>query len=525
MMKQIIKNFILRSWQWFYLRGAFPGLNDKAVIFMLHRMSSPDVFEQGHSPEFLDRALSYLKNKGYNFVSLEQLFDATEGKIELPKNSIAFTMDDGFDDQAEIAAPIFIKHQCPVTVFLITNFIDTGNPPWDSLVKHVFINSEKDEINLKVDGEQSHFNLSNPDERYKSLRDFRNKCKEFSQDDLNDLLSELLNAAGMKDISLPLSSARPLTWKRARELERQGVSFAPHTENHIILSKASDELASQEITGAWKRINDELEYPCPVYAYPTGRKQDFTGRDVNLIRELNLKGAVTAEPGCFSLDEATKADNYLVKRINFPSNLEDLIQSVSGIEFVEARLTKLKYNFDCHGKLYMLFLFMTQLKSSLGFYNRYQQLDWDKVTRLVFVCKGNICRSPYAEMKVRSLGLDAISVGLSTIEGSPANANAIESASYRSIKLDDHRARLANSINITKSDLVICMEPLQLNQFSEINSIDCQLTLLGLFASRKKPVILDPYGRPGSYFDDCFQQIDFALHNLLAKWRCPKIKN
>ena len=492
---------------------------------MLHRMSSLDVIEQGHSPEFLDKALSYLKNKGYNFISLEQIFDAAEGKIELPKKSIAFTMDDGFEDQVEIAAPIFIKHQCPATIFLITNFIDTGNPPWDSLVKHVFINSGKKEISLNIEGKESHYNLGNIDESYKSLREFRDKCKEFSHDSLNGIIIELLVAADMEVITLPLRSARPLTWKRAQELEGQGISFAPHTENHTILSRVSDDVARKEITGAWERLKKEFKRPCPVYAYPTGRKQDFSSRDIKIIENLGISGAVTAESGYIDFSLVTNADRYLVKRMSFPENFEELIQRVSGLEFMGNELTALKDNFKYRGNRYMLSLFITQLKSSLGFYDRYQQLDWGEVTRLVFVCKGNICRSPYAEMKVRSLGLDAISVGLSTIEGSPANANAIESASYRSIKLDDHRARLANSINITKSDLVICMEPLQLKQFSEINSIDCQLTLLGLFASRKKPVILDPYGRPGSYFDDCFQQIDFALHNLLAKWRCPKIKN
>ena len=525
MIKQIIKKIIARTWQWFYLKGAFPSLNNKAVIFMLHRMSSPDVIEQGHSPKFLDQALSYLKNKGYNFVSLEQLFDAAEGKIELPARSIAFTIDDGFEDQAEIAAPIFIKHQCPVTIFLITNFIDTGSPPWDSFVKHVFINADMDEIKLKVEGEQYRFNLSNLDERYNSLREFRDKCKECSQDHLINILTELLSASGMKNVSLPLSSARPLTWKRARELEEQGVSFAPHTETHIILSKASDDLASKEITGAWDRVNAELKHPCPVFAYPTGRKQDFTRRDINVIRELNLKGAVTAEAGYFKLDEMTEADRYLVKRMSFPSNLEDLIQSLSGLELVKSELTKFKCNIQHHGRKYMLSVVIIQFKSFLGFYNHYRRLDWDKISRLVFVCKGNICRSPYAEMKVRSLGLDAISGGLSTLEGSPANASAIKSASYRKIGLEKHRANLLKSITINETDLIVCMEPHQLSQFSKANSIDCQSTLLGLWGHRKKPVIIDPYGKADSFFDDCFEEIDAALYKLTINAYIQKKRN
>jgi len=514
MMKRIIKKIIIYTWQWLYLRGAFPSLNNKAVIFMLHRMSSPDVIEQGHSPDFLDKALFYLKSKGYNFVSLEQLFDAAEGKIELPKKAIAFTLDDGYEDQAEIAAPIFIKHQCPVTIFLITNFIDTGNSPWDSLVKHVFINSEKDEISLEVEGQQYHYNLSNLDERYKSLRDFRKKCKEFSQDNLNDILIELLNVAGIKEISLPLSSARPLTWKNARELERQGVSCAPHTENHVILSKASDDLARQEIVGAWNRISEELEHPCPVYAYPTGRKRDFTCRDINLIRELNLKGAVTAEPGYFSLDETTEVDNYLVERMSFPETIESLTKYTSRLEYVLNKLRGFKFKLKHHGNRYVLNSLLYRLKYYSGFYTKYENIDWKKVNRLVFVCKGNICRSAYAEKKAQGLGINAISIGLQTKPGSPADKQAIENASYRNVILNDHRARVINTIDIQPSDLVVCMEPWHINEFEQTHSNKCQVTLLGLWLVRQSVLIDDPYGKPDRYFQGIFREIDFSIEKI-----------
>ena len=43
------------AWQWLYLRGLFPGLQKKAIIFMLHRMSIPDTpYSNGHSAEFVD---------------------------------------------------------------------------------------------------------------------------------------------------------------------------------------------------------------------------------------------------------------------------------------------------------------------------------------------------------------------------------------------------------------------------------------------------------------------------------------
>ena len=46
-----------------------------------------------------------------------------------------------------------------------------------------------------------------------------------------------------------------------------------------------------------------------------------------------------------------------------------------------------------------------RLRYLLGGYRAYRQVDWNSVERLVFVCKGNICRSAYAGALVTSRGL------------------------------------------------------------------------------------------------------------------------
>ena len=48
----------------------------------------------------------------------------------------------------------------------------------------------------------------------------------------------------------------------------------------------------------------------------------------------------------------------------------------------------------------------------LGFYRPFARVDWGRVERVVFVCQGNICRSPYAEARGREVGLPASSFGL-----------------------------------------------------------------------------------------------------------------
>jgi protein-tyrosine-phosphatase/peptidoglycan/xylan/chitin deacetylase (PgdA/CDA1 family) len=518
-MKKYIKSIAVHAWQWFYLRGAFPGLQKKAVIFMLHRMSSPNLIEAGHSPEFLDRALKYLYHKGYNFVSLEDIYkNINEGGPPLEK-AVAFTLDDGYLDQAKIAAPIFIRYNCPATIFLITGFVDSGQAPWDYFVKYIFYNTKEELINIDLKTEHISYKIDSPENRYKSMANFRDKCKQLSDSDLEDVLLELSAYAEKDTIDLLKSHAVPLSWDDARELEKSGISFGPHTISHSILSRCSNERAREEINGSWDMLTQRLKKPCPVFAYPTGRKEDFSVRDISYIKEIGLLGAVTAEAGSVNFDDVTEADKYLIKRMSFPSNLEDLIQYSSGFESVKQNLRDLKLKLKYTTKSKKLSNLGVMIKYRLGLYSQYSDIDWSKVSRVVFVCKGNICRSPYAEMRAKQLGINATSIGLYTKEGSLANTDALRNGSYRGISLEAHRARVYESIDFSNSDLVICMEPWHVELFKEVDGSGCQITLLGLLCSHKKIIISDPYGKPDLIFEDCFRAIDDALNNVKKRFQ------
>src|ERR1035441_957189 len=69
----------------------------------------------------------------------------------------------------------------------------------------------------------------------------------------------------------------------------------------------------------------------------------------------------------------------------------------------------------------------------LGLLSSLERLDWHSVQRLVFVCKGNICRSAYGEEKAKNLGIQAISFGLDAKGENPATEMAIRLAWIRGI--------------------------------------------------------------------------------------------
>lgn len=153
----------------------------------------------------------------------------------------------------------------------------------------------------------------------------------------------------------------------------------------------------------------------------------------------------------------------------------------------------------------------------LGKYRAYQQIEWDAVERLVFVCKGNICRSAFAEAVAHTSGVESISCGIDTVSGAPANEVAINAAVYRNIDLHKHTTTPLLSVNFGKHDLLIAMEPMQAEYLKQNLGLENMVTLLGLWANPVSPHIHDPYGSSNQYFDNCFNYIEKSVHEITSK--------
>jgi protein-tyrosine phosphatase len=151
----------------------------------------------------------------------------------------------------------------------------------------------------------------------------------------------------------------------------------------------------------------------------------------------------------------------------------------------------------------------------IGSYSELKMIEWSRVNRLVFVCKGNICRSPYAEARARSMGLPCASFGLEAEAGTLANPAAMRGATARGLDLTSHRTRSASEFQIAKGDLLTAMEPSQVaSLMSRPMPAGAQVTLLGLWSTPIRPHIEDPFGLSDDYFQTCFEVIDNALATI-----------
>jgi len=164
-------------------------------------------------------------------------------------------------------------------------------------------------------------------------------------------------------------------------------------------------------------------------------------------------------------------------------------------------------------------LLLDKIRWYSGAFKPYQNTDWSQVKRLVFVCQGNICRSPYGHMLAAKSKLPVASFGYATTTGQPANAVALKVAAERGIDLSQHRTTDLSDFEVENGDLLLLVEP---RHIAKVQHISCrpgvQVALLGQWCRPITPLIYDPHTLSEAYFHHCYARIEQAVVNLVIQF-------
>ena len=299
----------------------------------------PELGVSGHDPATLRRNLAHLKKQHYDLLSLQELFRKLREGVPL-KRAIAFTIDDGYIDHAKIAAPIFEEFDCPVTTFVATGFLDGKSWYWWDKLEYIFQGTKRNELRARVGDREVSYELDSADARSTACQDLSMQCQDALETDRLACIRDLSHEADVELPTTPPARFAPLSWAAARNLEKRGMTFGPHTVTHPVLSSMPDEQAEFEITESWRRLSAEVSQPVPVFCYPSGRDRDFGGREMAIVRRLGLLGAVAGQPGELRSAEFRESSMlpYRVPRFGYPDSLSHLLQCVSGLETMKSRI-------------------------------------------------------------------------------------------------------------------------------------------------------------------------------------------
>jgi protein-tyrosine phosphatase len=144
--------------------------------------------------------------------------------------------------------------------------------------------------------------------------------------------------------------------------------------------------------------------------------------------------------------------------------------------------------------------------------------------KVLFVCLGNICRSPMAEGVFKKwlidhqYSIEVNSAGLSAVVGNSATRKAQAQLQPRHIDISTHVARQLNDTLVREADLILVMEDEQKKQIESMYAYALgKVFLLGKWGNFEIP---DPYGGQESDYAHTLTLIDQGLQDWQKKI-CP----
>jgi peptidoglycan/xylan/chitin deacetylase (PgdA/CDA1 family) len=221
--------------------------------------------------ETFTRQMCFLKDRCRPMGLLEAV--RALGGGHLPRGAVVVTFDDGYANNVTHAGPVLLHLGVPATIFVATGHTDSG-----ALYNH-------DRLRLVRQWQRSTAEIPLAlDLRARSVAEadraldphWERFCDRLTRDQWECL--------------------RPMTWAELSSAPPV-LSWGAHTVRHAILSREEPGSAEREIAGSLEALRARCGRTAVPFAYPNGQPEDFTDRDVQMLRGLDVPCAVTTSAG------------------------------------------------------------------------------------------------------------------------------------------------------------------------------------------------------------------------------------
>ncbi len=275
--------------------GIMKSAGGAGVIFMLHLVRPHDqrTFRPNESlevtPEFLDIALSQLTSDGFDFISLDAVPDRlANGPAD--RRFAVFTLDDGYRNNLEYAAPVFSRHNAPFTVFVTKGFVERSHSMWWETLAEVLNATDSLSIDLGDGVEKiACASLAEKAAAFGGIAGLVNSGDEAA-------MVKRLDAAAPQYGVEPLAVMESLTMSPAELAslcENPLASLGAHTISHRGLCRLDNVEARQEILGSAECVQTLTGKWPRTFAYPYGDGRSVSPREAAICAEFGMDIAVT----------------------------------------------------------------------------------------------------------------------------------------------------------------------------------------------------------------------------------------
>ena len=289
--------------------GMMPRERGRGVIFTLHHVrpyahtGTNTIRHLEITPEFLDAVIRQMKQAGYRFLRLEDVPQALARANDEPPFAV-FTLDDGFTDNAQHAAPVFAKHGVPFTIFVCKGFSErTHSLWWETL--DVLVN-RLDEITFDCNGSRQTFRLATPALRQHAALAIGHAITAGREAEGVAALDEIARHNGIEP--LDLTARLVMDEKALKQLSSEPLlTIGAHTVSHRALARIAPEEAALEMRTSLDYIASFGDSHAAVFAYPYGDDRSVSPETIAAAQDSGFAVSVTTRPATVCVDQSQNA--------------------------------------------------------------------------------------------------------------------------------------------------------------------------------------------------------------------------
>ena len=280
-----------------------PLTSGMGSIFMLHHVCDMpnDAFSPNYhlsvSPKFLDRMISNLKNKGVEFITMDEVatrLEDPERFADAPPFA-AVTLDDGYRDNLINAVPVFHKHDVPFLIYIAPGLIEGETTLWWEDLERII--RQRDNIHVDFPYGRVEFDTRSNMQKRKVYNDLVDhlllEIDEETQRKIVSDLSAYYHIEASRHVAEQI-----MNWDDIHQLSKDPLcGIGAHTIGHFALAKLDENKALFEMEQCAQIIKAEIGVQPEHFAYPYGFPEAASKREFKLAEECGFKTAVTTRHG------------------------------------------------------------------------------------------------------------------------------------------------------------------------------------------------------------------------------------
>ena len=302
----------------------------RAVVLLYHRVADVrrDPWRLCVGPARFEEQLAALSRVARP-IALGDLVQALRAG-RCPRRAVVVTFDDGYADNLHHARPLLARHGVPATVFVAAGQLGSAREFWwDDLERILFEPPLLPPVlAIEVDGAVRRWELGaaaqaptsvagecdwepwgteHPSARHRLYAELWSLLHPLDAGVRGAILDWLAAWAGLAPEGRP--GHRALTPEEVQALSRDGlVEIGCHTVTHTVLSALPVAEQREEIARSKATLEEIIGRSVTSFAYPYGRREDYTAETVALVRAggfesacANVEGVVVRDTALFEL--------------------------------------------------------------------------------------------------------------------------------------------------------------------------------------------------------------------------------